>query len=67
MRLQTYPDEVVTKIRTTFNEDGTFNLLITTGDDYELEEFRNLTTETVESIINGKSRYVKVSTLEEIE
>lgn len=61
-----YTDEVVTKIITTYNEDDTFNILVTTGDDYKLEEFHNLTMETVESAINGKSSYIKVSTIEEV-
>ena len=66
MNLKAY-DEVIYKITTTYNENGTFNLSIATNNDYEVEEFRNLTMETVESIINGKSKYIKVSTLEEIE
>ena len=66
MNLKAY-DEVIYKITTTYNENGTFNLSIATNNDYEVEEFRNLTMETVESIINGKSKYIMVSTLEEIE
>jgi hypothetical protein len=46
------------------NPDNTFNIKITTEENYPLEEHNNLTLRTVEYKLNENSQYVKISDIE---
>ena len=47
------------------NPNNTFNIKITTEENYPLEEHNNLTLRTAEYILNKDSQYIKINDIEE--
>jgi len=47
------------------NTDNTFNIKITTEENYPLEEHNNLTLRTAEYRLNENSQYIKINDIEE--